>query len=253
MPARALSTKSMKIAIIEDEHFAQEELIRLLQKTGEDIEIVSRIESVEDAVAFLKEDPIIDLLFMDIQLADGPSFDIFDQVEVDTPVIFTTAYESYALKAFKVNSIAYLLKPIALQELKDAIEKFKHFHPSTERPLEPPPGGYKKRFMATLGDRIIHIPVEDVAYFYADDDTVFVMTAQQKKYILNYTLEQLVPLLEPASFFRLNRKYIANISAIKEINKYFSGRLLLTLTPPTPDEVLVSRARAGEFLKWVDL
>ncbi len=107
--------------------------------------------------------------------------------------------------------------------------------------------------MATLGDRIIHIPVEEVAYFYADDDTVFVMTSQQKKYILNYTLEQLVPLLEPASFFRLNRKYIANIVAIKEINKYFSGRLLLHLIPPTPDEVLVSRARAGEFLKWVDM
>jgi DNA-binding LytR/AlgR family response regulator len=198
---------------------------------------------------------------MDVQLADGKSFEIFRQAEVPFPIIFTTAYDQYAIEAFKVNSVDYLLKPIGVPYLKAALEKFQKIHQEgrrspqiTQEQLAQLLGGgqYKKRFVATLGDRIVQLPVADIAYFYADDDTVFLVTDQGKRYVINFKLEQLAQVLDPAQFFRINRKYVACIRSIKEINKYFNGRLLLSLSPPTPDEVLVSRAKVQEFLSWID-
>ena len=251
----------MKILIIEDELLAKEELCRLLEAAEADFEVVDWLETVEDAVEWLEDPADVDLIFMDVQLADGKSFEIFQRVEVPVPIIFTTAYDDYAIEAFKVNSVDYLLKPIGVEYLKAALEKFQKVHKeNTGSPMITKDelqsllvgGGYKKRFVATLGDKILQIPVEDIAYFFADGDTVFVMTEQGKKYIINFTLEQLTQVLNPMLFFRITRKYIAKISAIKEINKYFNSRLLLTLQPPTSDEVLVSRAKVSEFLKWVD-
>lgn len=251
----------MKILIIEDELLAKEELCRLLKAAGADFEVVDWLETVEEAVEWLIDPAEVDLIFMDVQLADGKSFEIYQQTEVPFPIIFTTAYDEYAIEAFKVNSVDYLLKPIGVKYLKAALDKFHKVHKegagspviSTNQLQDLlVGGGYKKRFVATLGDKILQIPIEDIAYFFADGDTVFVITEQGKKYIINFTLEQLTQVLNPSLFFRVTRKYIAKISAIKEIHKYFNSRLLLQLQPATQDEVLVSRAKVSEFLKWVD-
>lgn len=251
----------MKILIIEDELHAKDELCRLLNKAGAEYEVIDWIETVEEAVEWLQDPPKVDLIFMDVQLADGKSFEIFEQVEVPFPIIFTTAYDGYAIEAFKVNSVDYLLKPIGVSYLKAALKKFQIIHQEKEgSPMITKEqlsnllsgGAYKKRFVVTIGDKILQIPTSDIAYFYAEGDTVFLITEKGKKYIVNHTLEQLNQLLDPVQFFRITRKYIAKISAIKEINKYFHSRLLLTLDPPTSDEVLVSRAKVSDFLKWMD-
>lgn len=251
----------MKILIIEDELHAKEELCRLLHKAEAEYEVVDWIETVEEAVEWLQDPATVDLIFMDVQLADGKSFEIFEQVEVPFPIIFTTAYDNYAIEAFKVNSVDYLLKPIGVPYLKAALEKFQKVHQEKEgSPMISKDelsqllsgGAYKKRFVVTIGDRILQIPTEEIAYFYADGDTVFLMTENGKKYVINSTLEQLTQVLDPVQFFRITRKYIAKITAIKEINKYFHSRLLLSLHPSTSDEVLVSRAKVSDFLQWMD-
>lgn len=258
----------MRVLIIEDEIPAQNELERLLnacvKDLGESIQIVDYIDTVEDAVDWLRSGNPVDLIFMDIQLADGKSFEIFNQVSVDAPVIFTTAFDNYAIQAFKVNSIDYLLKPIGIDYLLAALDKFRKIHSQkSPKPLLSEdqishllnvgkPQDYKKRFVATLGERIMQIPVDDIAYFYADDNTVFMVTNQKRKYVINYKLDQLTQLLDPALFFRATRKYIAKIDSIREINKYFNSRLLLALEPPTADEVVVSRAKVAEFMAWMD-
>ncbi|MGB0524768.1 MAG: LytR/AlgR family response regulator transcription factor, partial [Flammeovirgaceae bacterium] len=247
---------------------AQNELERLLNECSpiidEFIQVVDYIDTVEDAVDWLRSGNPVDLIFMDIQLADGKSFEIFNQVSVEVPVIFTTAFDDYAIQAFKVNSIDYLLKPIGIDYLLAALDKFRKLHSQKEaKPVLSEdqikqlltvgkPQEYKKRFVATLGERIMQVPVEDIAYFYADDNTVFMVTKQTRKFVINYKLDQLSQVLDPVLFFRITRKYIANINSIKEINKYFNSRLLLNLEPPTSDEVIVSRAKVAEFMAWMD-
>ena len=259
----------MKVLIIEDELPAQKELERLLKRSaemmGEHVEILDFLETIEESVEWISKNNEADLIFMDIQLADGKSFEIFSEVDVKVPVIFTTAYDEYAIRAFKVNSVDYLLKPIYIEYLIAALDKFKKIHSeNTEKTLsgdkinqlleisKASQQEYKKRFVATIGDKIVQVSVDDIAYFYADDNVVFLVTDQNKKYIINYKLEQLEQLLEPSLFFRITRKYLAKISAIREINKYFNSRLLLNLQPPTADEVVVSRAKVSEFISWMD-
>lgn len=258
----------MRVLIIEDELPAQHELERLLQacapKIDEYIQILEYIDTVEDAVDWLRSGNPVDLIFMDIQLADGKSFEIFSQISVEAPVIFTTAFDDYAIQAFKVNSIDYLLKPIGIDYLLAALDKYRKLHSNStaKRTLSDDqisqllhvgkPQEYKKRFVATLGERIMQVPIDDIAYFYADDNTVFMVTNQKRKFVINYKLDQLSQLLDPALFFRITRKYIAKIDAIREINKYFNSRLLVTLSPPTADEVIISRAKATEFINWMD-
>jgi two-component system response regulator LytT len=257
----------MKVLIVEDETFAQLELKRLLSNCRTDIEVIDCIDSVEEAAERIPTEAV-DLIFMDIQLSDGLSFEIFNKIQVTTPVIFTTAYDEYAIRAFKVNSIDYLLKPIEQDALKAALLKYENlrlqFGQNTvaqpvlslqpqqiEQLLNLNQNQYKNRFMVSIGDKIRHVPTEQIAYFFAEDDAVCLLTADRKKYLLNYTLDQLENMLDPQQFFRINRTYIAAISAIGDTHKHFNSRLKVSLIPPTDEEIFISRARVPHFLQWL--
>ena len=254
----------MNVLIIEDEPFAQQELIRILNSIDPSINVLECIDSVEESVKWLENNKQPDLVFMDIQLSDGLSFEIFNHTEVVPPVVFTTAYDEYAIKAFKVNSIDYLLKPIEEEDLAKAIEKFISLKKSSEssgsyltkNQLEEVLGlykpTYKTRLVVRLGDKIRHIETNDIAYFFSEDKVSFILTAEGKKYIINYTLEQIESFINPLVFYRINRQYITNIKAIKTIDKYFNSRLLIGLEPPVEDEVLISRTKVTNFLNWLE-
>ena len=255
----------MRVLIVEDEPYAQNELKRLLAKTGKEIEILDCLDSVDEAVEWFQLNDEPDLLFLDIQLSDGLSFEIFNQVKFKTPVIFTTAYDEYAIQAFKLNSIDYLLKPIKSDELEAALEKFSGLSEQygkkerqglnmeqIEQLLQIQHTKYKNRFIAKVGDQIKHIDVSEVAYFRAEDNEVMLVTRSNQRYIVDYSLEQLGRLVSPEAFFRINRSYIVTINAIKKISKYFNSRLHLELEPPTDETILISRIKVPEFMKWVD-
>ncbi len=254
----------MKVLIIEDEPFAQNELKRLLDKADKTIGVLDCIDSVEDSVEWLAANPAPDLIFMDIQLSDGLSFEIFKQTEVKAPVIFTTAYDEYAIQAFKVNSIDYLLKPVKQNELENALNKYKNLYEKSENQ----PSGlnihqieqliragrpkYKSRFIAKVGDQLKHIETGEIAYLKAEDNEVVLVTKSNNRYIIDYTLDQLGSLVDPDHFFRVNRSYLVTIDSIGKISKYFNSRLHIELKPATQDSVLISRVRVPDFLKWMD-
>lgn len=255
----------MKILIVEDEPFAQQELIRLLKKTGKEFELLDTLDSVEDSIDWFSKNTHPDLVFLDIQLADGLSFDIFGEIELKSGVIFTTAYDEFAIRAFKLNSIDYLLKPVKLEALETALDKFEKMKKVmssgqaglNEEQLQSviklmSSKNYKTRMLIRLGDQIKSIDMKDVAYFRADENIVFVHANDGAKFIVDNTLEQLEGLLDPRSFFRLNRTFIAAFSSIKKVSKYFNSRLLVELAPAAEDQVLVSRARTKAFLEWLD-
>lgn len=254
----------MKVLIVEDEPVAQMELERLLRKIEPDIEIVDKIDSVEEGIEWFQSQEAPDLVFLDIQLSDGLSFEIFRNVKIGAPVIFTTAFNEYALEAFKLNSIDYLLKPIEPADLEKAIEKYKGMKASfssnqlddsirkVREMLNYERKDYKKRFVSKIGDQYVKIPVEEVAYFQADNNIVYLVSRNGKKNIIEYTLEELNDMLDPAAFFRLNRSYISHIEGIKKVHKYFNSRLKVDLEPETEDKVLVSRVKVSDFLKWMD-
>ncbi|MCU0353252.1 MAG: LytTR family DNA-binding domain-containing protein [Cytophagales bacterium] len=253
----------MKTLIIEDEPLAQQELKRLLHRCQPQAEVLDCLDSVEDSVAWLQANAKPDLIFMDIRLSDGSSFEIFDQVTVAAPVIFTTAYNEYALQAFKANGIEYLLKPVEEKALRSALQKLEslksHFLPETptldvaqiRQLLQAGQPNYKNRFAITLGDKIRHVSTAQIAYFFAEDNTVFLITADRRKYVINYTLDELETLLDPQDFYRVSRKYMAHIQSIVEVNRYFNSRLKVTLAPCDDNEILVSRARVPGFLVWM--
>lgn len=252
----------MKILIIEDELPASKRLSQLINKYRPEAEIVDSIDSVEGAVSWFQNAPIPDLIFMDIQLSDGLSFDIFHQVEVDAPVIFTTAYDQYTLKAFKVNSIDYLLKPIDPEELERAFEQFDRLQGNRETGGNSPaiqellkamaPRQFKHRFLVKVGQQLTHIPVRDIAYFYSEGGALYALSNKGKRHLLDYTLEQLEGLLDPEHFFRINRKIITSVDAIHRIHTYFNSRLKLELLPRTEIDVIVSRDRVSAFKQWLD-
>ena len=258
----------MKILIIEDEPFARAELIRLLKDTGREFEVLDQLDSVEDSVNWLKTHTAPELIFLDIQLADGLSFDIFRQVSVITPVIFTTAYDEYAIRAFQLNSIDYLLKPIRSEALEHALTKLDQIRSAfTSSGPQPEPSidnsklesllkmisrDYKSRILLKVGDLLRSVEMSEVAYFYAEDDVVFAMLKDKKRYIVDYTLNQLEAQLEPGKFFRVTRGCIAQVTAVKKVSKYFNSRLAVELEPPTEEKLLVSRVNVPEFLKWLD-
>jgi DNA-binding LytR/AlgR family response regulator len=252
----------MNVLIIEDEPLAQRELQRLLKETGYVFRVAGVLDSVEDSIEWFKSNPEPDLVFLDIQLSDGISFEIFRHVKIKAPVIFTTAYDEYAIQAFRLNSIDYLLKPIELDALQEALNKLENI----KRDLAPMPlldegmlkdllnlqrKEYKTRFLAKIGDQIKSIRVEDIAYFYAEDNLVFVKCRNQERYIIEHTLEILEKEADPKDFFRLNRSYLAKIGAIKKVSKYFNSRLLVELDPPAAEQVLVSRVRVPDFMEWM--
>jgi len=252
----------MKILIIEDEPFAQTELLRLLEKTGYEFEVAGILDSVEDSVEWLKSNAEPELIFLDIQLSDGISFEIFRHIKIKAPVIFTTAFDEYAIQAFRLNSIDYLLKPIELDALKAALNKLEEMKSNLALSpllnenilkdlLQMQKHDYKSRFIAKMGDQIKSIGIEDIAYFYAEDNLVFVRCAGNERYIIDLTLELLEKEVDPKEFFRLNRGYLVRISAIRKVSKYFNSRLLIELEPPAEEKVLVSRVKVPGFMGWM--
>lgn len=234
----------MKVLIIEDEAPAARRLKKLLAEIDGSVEVMDVIDSVEASVKWLHSHAAPEAIFMDIQLADGESFEIFKRVPVSSPVIFTTAYDEFAIEAFKVNSIDYLLKPIEPEELKRSLNKFKNLKlqlsandndilKSLISVMRKPLQEFKERFLIKLGERLISVDVNNIAYFKTEDKFSCIFTNNEKKYLTDHTLDELEKLLDPKSFFRLNRQFIAHYSAIDSIHNYFNGKLKLHLSPST--------------------
>lgn len=251
----------MRILIVEDEPIAAERLQQLVLELEPTAQVLARIDSIKNTVSWLKSNPSPDLILLDIQLADGVSFQIFDSVAVTCPIIFTTAYNEYALKAFKVNSIDYILKPIDKDELKAALEKFK-------RLVKPVPQGnlmesianamelltkkYKTRFVVKVGEHLRSIETSDIFFFYSQDKTTFAQTTDGRKHILDYSMEQVEEMMDPARFFRISRKYIVNANSIQDMINYTNSRLRLVLKTSDDKEIIVARERVQEFKSWLD-
>jgi DNA-binding LytR/AlgR family response regulator len=248
----------MNVVVIEDEPLAAQALAALLTRLRPATHILTSLGSVEEAVEWLREQPAPDLLFCDIHLSDGNSFDIFRQVEVRAPVIFTTAYDAYAIQAFQVNSVDYLLKPLQAAEVERALQKYETRHPATlpaavenvQRLVYTTP---RSRFLVKFGQAWKAVPADDVAYFLAEEGVVFLVTHLGKRFIISDTLDQLEGQLDTKNFFRVNRQFILSIGAVQEIRPYFKGRLVLQVAPSVAGEALVvSAGRAPAFKQWLD-
>ncbi len=250
----------MNVLIIEDEHRAAKRMEKLLNELHPAAQVLKVIDSVEDAVNWFTQQATPDLVFMDIQLADGLSFDIFTKVKIESPIIFTTAYDEYAIQAFKVNSVDYLLKPIDEDELEQALHKFENLHFKqpvyskaffTDLLRDISQQNYTQRFLIKTGQSFNYVQVEDIAYFFSDQSLSFIQTKDGKKHAVDYTMDQLEELINPEVFFRINRKLIIQIEAIHKVSSYFNNRLILQLRPKTEMEAIVTRERVKNFKKWL--
>lgn len=250
----------MKTIIIEDEKLAAERLEELINEIDPSIEISAKLTSAEQSIKYLKQNKP-DLIFLDIQLEDGLSFSIFEKITVDVPVIFTTAYDQYAIKAFRLNSIDYLLKPIKKDELREALNKYKNIKSSylldfeeIIRSIQNKEVNYKKRFLIQYGQKIKKVEIDDVAYFYALEKNVFLTTSSGNTFPIDFTLDKLQEVIDPEKFFRINRKMIISFNAIKNMIPYSRSRIKIELNPPEPKEVeaLVSVERSSAFKGWMD-
>lgn len=251
----------MKAIIIEDEQSAADNLRFLLQSAAPDIHILETIETVSDAITFFKENKAYDLVFMDIHLADGNSFEIIKEVEPIAPIIFTTAYDQYAIQAFKVNSIDYLLKPIRETELENALRKFKDKHRKTlvstqqiealMSLIHAPKKTFRSSFLVQKKESFIPIKSTDFAYFFIEYGVVRGTTIDNQTYSFNEKLEDLESDLDPELFFRANRQYLIQRDAIKSLETYFNSRLVVNLQPQETDKVIVSKANASRLKAWL--
>lgn len=249
----------MKVVIVEDELLAAEKLQRLLNQVDSSIEILQVLESVEESVNWFSQNEMPDLIFMDIQLDDGISFEIFDTINIEAPIIFTTAFDEYAIRAFKVNSVDYLLKPIELESLKLAISKFKkvfseqvNFGTNISKVFEQLSKNYKSRFFIKVGIKFQSVQVKDICSFFVEERNTFLQTQKGKTYDLDNSLEQLQKLIDPKLFFRVNRNYMVNINCIDEIISYSTSRLKLKLKTGTSGDLIISRDKVSEFKRWMD-
>ena len=253
----------MKILIVEDETHAMLHLENLIKKYDNSIEILNKFDTVKRTVEWLKTNQNPDLIFMDIQLADGLSFEIFEQVDVNVPIIFTTAYNEYALKAFKVNSIDYLLKPLDYDEFSKSMEKYKRNNLKTENHVIPSKTAfdkvlqmltnqYKNRFLVKVGTHIKTIPIEDICYFFSLEKFSFLQTTQNISLPTDYSIDELETLIDPKKYFRINRKYLISIDSITDISVFSNSRLKLKLKNNKDDEIIVSREKVQDFKKWID-
>lgn len=249
----------MNVLIVEDEKPAADKLVRLLKETKEQINVVDVLTSVEKTAKWFLNKIPVDLIFMDIELEDGNCFEIFEICSVQTPVIFTTAYDEYTLKAFKVNSVDYLLKPIASEELEKAIEKYKTIHLKNEigkdllAIIDQMKPKKKERFLVKIGDRLKSIQIADVICFYIEERCTFLMTSSGKNYPLDFSLDKLEQMIDPGVFFRVNRNVIVCAESIRDIVSYSSSRLKLTIAHWKESEpLIVSRERVAEFKQWMD-
>lgn len=249
------------VLIIEDEEAAYQRLKKMIAEALPEATILSPVVSIRSAVEWFSVNAVPDLIFLDVHLADGHSFEIFKQVKVTSPVIFTTAYDQYALEAFKVNSIDYLLKPIKKDELKRAVDKFINFSaPSNSEidlnnilsALQLHPSNYKQRFLVKYGEHIKTIETLDSAYFYTENKANFLVTKENKRYANDYNLDQLELLIDPKKIFRINRQFIIGFHAITDMFSYSKSRVLIKLNPPSKFETIVSSERSASFKLWLD-
>lgn len=249
----------MKIVIVEDEKLAAEKLERYLLKFDAAISIVQELSSIKEAVSWFNSHDEYDLVFMDIQLTDGLSFEIFHQVKIQTPVIFTTAFDEFAVDAFKVNSVDYILKPITFTDISKAMNKFKSLKKlysgdtmieNVEKMIAE--NKKKDRFLVRLGNHIHSIKTSEISLFYAEGRTVYLVTNEHKKYILDYKLEDLSSVLDSTTFFRVNRTFIVNIQSIKDVVVYSNSRLKISTSFKTDKDIIVSREKVSAFKTWLE-
>ncbi|WP_339706046.1 LytTR family DNA-binding domain-containing protein [uncultured Kriegella sp.] len=252
----------MKVVIVEDEIAASENLVYLLHAIDKNIEVIKFLDSVSSSIAFFSHSHDAELVFMDIHLADGLSFEIFDKVAIDVPVIFTTAYDQYTLKAFKVNSIDYLLKPIDEEELSEALNQFETQNAEKKQPSSQMEGlldliksqnkSYKTTFLVNQRDQLIPLKTEKIAFFHIDTGVIKAVTSDSQSYLLETKLEDIEHELDPNNFYRVNRQFIIHRDAITTIKYYFNGKLIVNIKPEHEERIIVSKAKATEFKKWMD-
>ncbi|MBG49602.1 MAG: DNA-binding response regulator [Pseudozobellia sp.] len=256
-----MSSQALRTLIIEDEKPSARRLSRMLDKLG--VEVTTLLHSVSESIEWFEKNDHPDLMFLDIQLSDGLSFEIFDRVQVKSAIIFTTAYDEYALQAFKLNSIDYLLKPIDEDELAAAVAKYQSMKPSAPKLaldfndikkllVNPIEREYKKRFTARVGQHLKILNAEDIECFYSENKGTYAATSDGRNYLLDTTLENLEPDLEPKDFFRVSRKFYININHIRDIVSYTNSRLQIKLNRFSDQEIIVSRERVKDFKLWLE-
>lgn len=258
---------NMKILIVEDEDLAVKKLKKTLGDVDDKAEVVGIADSISGTVEWLQNNPAPDLILMDIELSDGQSFEIFSRAEVRSAVVFTTSYDEYALKAFKVNSIDYLLKPIQKEDLASALKKYRQmkemYRDDDAKPAlsvdalvkelqqKLQPKEYRKRFLVKHGQKLVSIDVEEIAYFFSDGRLNFFKTDDNRKFVVDYTMDELEDMLDPAQFFRISRAFYVAVKSISQIHDYFGNRLLLQLKPAVDKEAIVSREKVSDFKRWM--
>lgn len=249
----------MKALIIEDEVLAAQSLQKLITEVAPDTEVIATLQSIEESVGWFHENPMPDLVFMDIHLADGSSFAIFEQVEINCPIIFTTAYDEYALKAFEVSSIDYLLKPINRNDLTRAMNKYKSLVANNSIDNQAitdllqnlgTTKKYKSCFLVPERDKLIPLATANIAYFYIDTKTVKAITLDDHTYYMSQTLDDIMLQLNPNDFFRANRQFIVSRKAVKDLTIWFGNKLSLNLTVNIPEQIIISKAKVSEFKNW---
>lgn len=249
----------MKVVIVEDEFVAARNLERMIHTVDGNMEILTVLQSVEECIEWFSINSSPDVVFMDIHLADGDVFSVFDKIEVHSPIIFTTAYDEYALKAFEVNSIDYLLKPINRQNLEKSLNKLKSFtfkQNNTElvsqivSSIHEAKSLYKRHFLIPYKDKLIPLSVDEIAYIYTEYKITSIVCFNRRTYTLDSSLDELMSHLNPAHFFRANRQYIVSHCAIVDMSVWFGGKLAVNLSVQTPERIIVSRARNKEFRNW---
>ncbi|MBN2521027.1 MAG: response regulator transcription factor [Bacteroidales bacterium] len=249
----------MKYLVFEDEELIADMLVQLIKQCRPNYELLKILPSIKNGMEWLQNNTSPDLIFMDIQLSDGTCFEIFNQINIESPVIFTTAYDQYAIQAFKVNSVDYLVKPVTLTDLEPAITKFEKYKiPASahqeiyEKVMQQMFKPYKQRFLVKIGEQLKYINTSDIAYILFDDRMVYAYSINGNKVILDYSIEQAEKLVDPNMFFRINRKMIINLKSIEKISSYFNHRLKLQLKPLIEEDIIVSRERVANFKAWLD-
>ncbi len=255
----------MKILIVEDEDLAVKKIRKTLADVDAEAEVVGVTDSIKTSVEWLRNNPSPDLILMDVELSDGQSFEIFSRMDVKSPVIFTTSYDEFALKAFKVNSVDYLLKPIQKEDLDKALLKYRHLKTlyaentaalnvdsivqEIKQKLQPKE--YRKRFLVKNGQRLVSVEVEEIAFFFSDGRLNFFKTFDNKKYVVDYTMDELEDMLDTQKYFRISRSFYVSVNSVEQIHDYFGNRLLLNVKPAVEKEAIVSREKVGDFKKWM--
>ena len=250
----------MRVLIIEDENRSANRLMKLLLEIDPTIEIVQTIDSVRNALSFFQQGHNVELIFADIQLSDGISFEIFEQVKIEIPIVFTTAYDQYAIRAFKVNGIDYLLKPIDPKELEQSIIKFKSFSKKNQIPdlsklvdlLKVQENDYKTRFMIKVGDRIKTVYVSEISAILSEDKGTYIIDKTGSSHLIDSSLDKIHPMIDQDQFFRINRKYIVNIDSLAEIYSWKNSRLKILIKNHNDNAIIVAREKAAEFKSWLD-